>query len=64
MNATNGGGLIANLEAAGDEYLAGKVLVDIANPLDFSQGMPPSLFVSNTDSLGSRSNAASPPLGW
>lgn len=39
------------LEAAGDEYLAGKVLVDIANPLD-SSGMPPSLFVSNTDSLG------------
>ena len=64
VNATNGGGLIANLEAAGDEYLAGKVMVDIANPLDFSQGMPPSLFVSNTDSLGSRSNAASPPLGW
>jgi predicted dinucleotide-binding enzyme len=30
------------------------VLVDIANPLDFSQGMPPSLFVSDTDSLGER----------
>jgi predicted dinucleotide-binding enzyme len=52
VNATNGAGSIATLEAAGDENLAGKVLVDIANPLDFSQGMPPSLFVSNTDSLG------------
>ena len=52
VNATNGAGSIASLEAAGEEYLAGKVLVDIANPLDFSQGMPPSLFVSNTDSLG------------
>jgi predicted dinucleotide-binding enzyme len=40
------------LELAGEENLAGKVLIDVANPLDFSQGRPPSLFVSNTDSLG------------
>jgi predicted dinucleotide-binding enzyme len=40
------------LELAGEENLAGKVLIDIANPLDFSQGRPPFLFVSNTDSLG------------
>ncbi len=52
VNATSGTGSIAALEAAGEDNLAGKVLVDIANPLDFSQGMPPSLFVSNTDSLG------------
>jgi 8-hydroxy-5-deazaflavin:NADPH oxidoreductase len=52
VNATNGVGSIEALEAAGEENLAGKVLVDIANPLDFSQGMPPSLTVSNTDSLG------------
>ena len=52
MNATNGAGSIAMLELAGEEHLAGKVLIDIANPLDFSQGRPPSLFVSNTDSLG------------
>ncbi|MGA7273167.1 MAG: NAD(P)-binding domain-containing protein [Acidimicrobiia bacterium] len=52
VNATNGAGSIAALEAAGEENLAGKLLVDIANPLDFSGGMPPSLFVSNTDSLG------------
>lgn len=32
--------------------LKGKILVDISNPLDFSKGMPPSLFVCNTDSLG------------
>ena len=30
----------------------GKVLVDISNPLDFSQGMTPILSVSNTDPLG------------
>jgi Mandelate racemase / muconate lactonizing enzyme, N-terminal domain len=39
-------------EAAGAENLNGKVLVDISNPLDFSQGRPPTLSVSNTDSLG------------
>jgi predicted dinucleotide-binding enzyme len=52
VNATSGVGSLAMLEAAGAENLAGKVLVDVANPLDFSQGIPPSLFVSNTDSLG------------
>jgi len=52
VNATNGAGSIEALEAAGEQNLVGKVLLDVANPLDFSQGMPPSLFVSNTDSLG------------
>jgi hypothetical protein len=50
--ATNGAGSIAMLESACEAALAGKVLVDVANPLDFSRGMPPSLFVCNTDSLG------------
>ena len=40
------------LEAARRMYLEGKVLVDVANPLDFSHGMPPTLSVCNTDSLG------------
>jgi hypothetical protein len=52
VNATNGAGSIAMLESAGEENTAGKVLVDVSNPLDVSQGMPPSLFVCNTDSLG------------
>jgi hypothetical protein len=52
VNATNGEGSIAMLELAGEDNLSGKVLIDVANPLDFSQGRPPSLFVSNTDSLG------------
>ena len=52
VNATNGAGSIPALEAAGEDNLAGKVLIDTSNPLDFSQGMPPSLFVCNTDSLG------------
>lgn len=40
--------------------LAHKILIDIANPLDFSKGMPPSLFVSNTDSLGEQVQKALP----
>ena len=42
------------------EMLAGKVLVDIANPLDFSRGMPPTLLVCNTDSLGEQIQRALP----
>lgn len=42
------------------EDLAGKILVDIANPMDFSKGMPPSLFVCNTDSLGEQIQKALP----
>jgi hypothetical protein len=39
------------LKSAGADNLNGKVLIDIANPLDFSKGFPPSLSVCNTDSL-------------
>jgi predicted dinucleotide-binding enzyme len=51
INATNGTGSIPALRQAGESSLAGKVLWDISNPLDFSHGMPPTLWVSNTDSL-------------
>ena len=60
VNATNGAGSIAMLEAAGEQNLAGKLLVDVANPLDVSQGLPPSLFVCNTDSLGEQIQRAFP----
>lgn len=52
FNCTAGTGSIDALKAAGASRLTGKILVDIANPLDFSKGMPPTLFVSNDDSLG------------
>jgi len=58
VNATAGQGSIAALRAAGD--LAGKVVVDVANPLDFSHGMPPTLSVCNTDSLGEQIQQAFP----
>jgi 8-hydroxy-5-deazaflavin:NADPH oxidoreductase len=50
INATNGRGSLSALQAVG-EALNGKVVIDTSNALDFSQGFPPSLFVSNTDSL-------------
>ena len=52
VNATAGAVSLEVLEQAGEDNLGGKILMDIANPLDFSQGMPPTLLVSNTDSLG------------
>lgn len=52
VNATAGAVSLEALEQAGEDNLNGKILIDIANPLDFSQGMPPTLSVSNTDSLG------------
>jgi 8-hydroxy-5-deazaflavin:NADPH oxidoreductase len=52
FNCTNGAATLAVLDAAGDANLSGKVLIDVANPLDFSKGMPPTLLISNTDSLG------------
>ena len=53
INATNGGSSIAALKMAGAKNLAGKILIDISNPLDFSKGMPPSLLpgLNNTNSL-------------
>jgi predicted dinucleotide-binding enzyme len=60
VNATNGAASLTVLGLAGADNLAGKVVVDIANPLDFSQGFPPSLFVKDTDSLGERIQRAFP----
>jgi predicted dinucleotide-binding enzyme len=54
VNATAGAASLEALDAAGGEQLAGKVLVDVSNPLDFSAGMPPTLTVCNDDSLGER----------
>ena len=52
IHCTRGDTAIEVLHQAGAENLAGKVLVDVSNPLDFSKGFPPSLSISNTDSLG------------
>lgn len=51
FNATNGAASLNALSLAGEGNLAGKILVDVSNPLDFSNGFPPSLTVFGTDSL-------------
>jgi 8-hydroxy-5-deazaflavin:NADPH oxidoreductase len=51
VNATNGAAAVPVLGLAGADNLAGKVVIDVSNPLDYSRGMPPSLFVKDTDSL-------------
>ncbi|MBR9861163.1 NAD(P)-binding domain-containing protein [bacterium] len=52
INATNGRNSIAALQIAGKSNLKGQTILDLSNPLEFRPGEPPSLFVSNTDSLG------------
>jgi predicted dinucleotide-binding enzyme len=60
INATNGAASLDVLALAGAENLADTILIDIANPLDFSGGMPPTLFVKDTDSLGEQIQRAFP----
>jgi predicted dinucleotide-binding enzyme len=54
FNCTKGEVTTEALKAAGANNLKGKILIDVANPLDFSKGMPPILTpsLSNTNSLG------------
>lgn len=62
INATNGFGALPALELAGKENMGAKVMIDISNPLDFSNGFPPSLTVCNTDSLAEQIQNAYPDL--
>ncbi|MBI5474955.1 MAG: NAD(P)-binding domain-containing protein [Ignavibacteriae bacterium] len=48
---TKGDATLDIVRQAGAENFSGKAVIDISNPLDFSKGMPPSLFISNTNSL-------------
>jgi len=52
FNCTSGAGTLNALALAGEPNLDGKILIDVANPLDFSHGFPPVLSTLNTDSLG------------
>ncbi len=51
FNCTSGGASLEVLTLAGASNLKGKIIIDIANPLDFSKGMPPTLSVCNDNSL-------------
>ena len=59
FNCTAGSASLEAIAAAGEGNVAGKLLVDVANPLDFSGGGP-ALFTTSTDSLGERIQAAFP----
>ena len=50
--ATLGAGAADAIKLAGLDAFDGKVVIDATNPLDMSKGMPPTLFVGTTDSLG------------
>jgi 8-hydroxy-5-deazaflavin:NADPH oxidoreductase len=52
FNCTQGTASVEALQSAGADNLKGKILIDVANPLDFSHGSPPTLSICNTDSLG------------
>lgn len=58
--AVSGTAVFEVLSAAGAESLSGKVLIDISNSLDFSNGFPPTLSVKDTDSVGEQIQAAYP----
>jgi hypothetical protein len=60
VNAASGLVSIDVLTAAGAASLDGKVLLDGANVLDFSRGMPPRVGASPDDSLAERIQAAFP----
>ncbi len=60
VNAASGDATLEVLGLAGAANLAGKVVIDIANPLDFSNGFPPTLFVKDTDSLAEQVQRAFP----
>lgn len=59
IHASSGTTALSVVEAAATG-LAGKVLVDVANPLDFSAGFPPTLTVKDTDSLAEQIQRAVP----
>lgn len=60
VNATNGRASLAALAAVGAAALDGRVLLDVANPLDASAGFPPTLAVKDTDSLAEQIQRAFP----
>jgi 8-hydroxy-5-deazaflavin:NADPH oxidoreductase len=60
VNATSGTASVSVFSALPASSVDGKTIVDIANPLDFSGGMPPALDPVGTDSLGEQLQRAMP----
>ncbi|HEX7247442.1 MAG TPA: NAD(P)-binding domain-containing protein [Actinomycetota bacterium] len=62
VNATSGSASVDAIGSAAPTDLEGKVLIDVANPLDFSKGFPPTLSIKDTDSLAETIQRAFPQL--
>jgi predicted dinucleotide-binding enzyme len=60
VNATAGSVTLAALELAGEQQLAGKILIDVCNPLRSDGDGPLPLTVANTDSVGEQIQRAHP----
>jgi len=60
VNATNGEASQPALTAVGADTLAGRVVLDVSNPLDASKGFPPGLWVKDDDSLAEQLQRAFP----
>jgi predicted dinucleotide-binding enzyme len=60
--AVSGTAVLSALESAGAAQLAEGVLVDLSNPLDFTNGMPPTLHICNTNSMGEEIQRSYPSL--
>ena len=52
VNATSWNGTSNVIRMADPKNFAGKIVIDLTNPLDFSQGMPPKLAIGHSDSAG------------
>jgi 8-hydroxy-5-deazaflavin:NADPH oxidoreductase len=59
FNCTSGAASVEAVTAGGEESLAGKLVIDVSNPLDFSGGGP-ATFTDSTDSLAERIQRAAP----
>jgi predicted dinucleotide-binding enzyme len=53
-------GVFAAIDSAGAENLSGKVIIDLTNPMDFSEGLPPKFTAEVGGSLGERIQRALP----
>ena len=62
INATHGQASVEALKLANADKVGPKVLIDTANELDFSKGMPPGALASQNNCLAERIQAAFPNL--
>jgi 8-hydroxy-5-deazaflavin:NADPH oxidoreductase len=60
INALSGAVSLEVLRTVGEAHLKGKTLIDVSNPVEFRRGLPLTLFVKDTDSLGEMLQRAFP----